>query len=444
MAVPAGPGGGTAPGGPPTHAPHAGPDHALRALDDDLVDWRFKGLPPDAEGRTVGQLAVERRSLFTGGFTTPVLTLCEDSLEHNLGLVGRWAADHGLALAPHGKTTMAPQLLARQLDHGAWGITAALPSQARVYRAFGVRRIFLANEVVDRAALAWLAGELATDPGFTCVVYADSGRGVALMDQALRAAGAVRPLPVVVELGCAGGRTGVRDEAEAELVAAAVARTRTLRLVGVAGYEGGLPEQTGGAVRAWLDRLVALGARLDAAGRFGEADEIVLSAGGSAWFDEVARAFQPVGGWSRPVLKLLRSGAYIAHDDGHYSTVTPFNRLPGDGLLPAFRLWTQVVSRPEPGLALLNAGKRDASYDLGLPRPLAVRSGGKVRAAEGLRVTALADQHTFVEVAPDARAEVGDWVSLGLSHPCTVFDRWQLIPVVAADGTVVRFVRTFF
>lgn len=419
---------------------------ALRTLAGDRVDWRFKGLPPDAEGRTVGDLAAERRSLFTGGFTLPVLTLSEEAVEHNLALLEDWARRHGLEFAPHGKTSMAPQLFARQLDRGAWGITAAVPAQVRVCRAFGVERVFLANEVVDAAALAWISRELDADPGFTLVVYTDSVLGVRLMDEALRAAGARRPLDVVVELGCDGGRTGVRDEAAADGVADAVARAGTLRLTGVAGYEGELKERTPKTVRAWLERLVLLARRFDGAGRFADADEIVISAGGSAWFDTVGEVLAPLTGFSRPLLKLLRSGAYITHDDGHYRRITPYNRLPGgDALLPAFLLWAQVVSRPEPGLALLNAGKRDASHDLDLPGARTVRGrDGTVRAAAGLTVTGLADQHTFVRVEEGATLEVGDWVGLGLSHPCTVFDKWQLIPLVEADGTVTDYIRTFF
>ncbi|GGR16468.1 amino acid deaminase [Streptomyces netropsis] len=420
---------------------------AVTRLAQDRVDHRFKGLPPDAEGLTVGELAAERRSLFTGGFTTPVLALSAEALAHNLALMERYSTEHGLAFAPHGKTTLAPQLFERQLDHGAWGITAAVPTQVRVYRAFGVRRIFLANEVVDAAALRWIAGELAADPDFQLITYVDSVRGVELMDAALRGAGAGRPLDVVIELGVAGGRTGVRTEAESLALAEAVAATGTLRLVGVACYEAEVPQADGEKVRAWLRRLTALAAELDKAGHFAGVAEIVVSAGGSAWFDAVAEVFAELPPLSAPVLKLLRSGAYVTHDDGQYRRKTPFNRHPEEGALqPAFRLWAQVVSQPEPGRAYLNAGKRDAAYDLDLPEAQVVRSGrdGSLRPAEGLKITALADQHAFVEMAEGAELEVGDWVGLGLSHPCTVFDKWQLIPLAEADGTVTDYIRTFF
>lgn len=423
---------------------------ALDQLADEIVDHRFKGLPPDAAGRTVRELAAERRDLYRGGFPTPVLTLSAEALEHNLRSLEDFTQRHGLDFAPHGKTSMAPQLFQRQLDHGAWGVAVAVPHQVRVARAFGMRRIFLANELVDAAALAWLAAELDAAPDFEFGCYVDSAAGVRLMDAALREARAVRPVDVVVELGVAGGRTGVRTETEAVAVADAVAGTETLRLTGVAGYEGEVPDAGPASVRAWLRRLTALAVEFDQAGRFAglpEGEAVVISAGGSAWFDAVAEVFDELPELSRPVRKLLRSGAYVSHDDGRYREVTPFNRVPHEGSLrPAFRLWAQVVSQPEPGLALLNAGKRDVAYDLDLPKVQSVRGAdGQTRDGAGLTVTRVADQHAFINGTGGAVVPgVGDWVALGMSHPCTIFDKWPLIPLVTEEGTVTDFIRTFF
>ncbi|MGW4729112.1 amino acid deaminase [Streptomyces shenzhenensis] len=417
---------------------------ALARLAEERVDHRFKGLPPDAAGLTVGELAAQRRNLFTDGFATPVLTLSAERLEHNLKLMETYAARHGLAFAPHGKTSMAPQLFHRQLAHGAWGITLAVPHQVRVARAFGVERVFLANELVDAVALRWIAAELAADPSFRFVCYVDSVRGVELMDAALQ--GVTRPVDVVVELAAGeGARTGVRTEAECAAVADAVAAAGTLRLVGVAGYEGEVPRADPERVHAWLRRLVALAVDFDRAGRFADTAEIVVSAGGSAWFDAVADVFAEIPPLSRPVLKLLRSGAYVSHDDGHYHEVTPFKRVPQEGALePAFRLWAQIVSRPSAEQAFANAGKRDAAHDLDLPFAQVVRRNGTERPAAGVSVTGLSDQHTWLGTGPEADLEVGDWIGLGLSHPCTSFDKWQLIPLAEADGTVVDYIRTFF
>ncbi|MGW7631508.1 amino acid deaminase [Streptomyces griseoincarnatus] len=417
---------------------------ALARLAEERVGHRFKGLPPDAADLTVGELAAQRRNLFTDGFTTPVLALSAERLEHNLAALETYAERHGLAFAPHGKTSMAPQLFQRQIERGAWGVTLAVPHQVRVAREFGVERVFLANELVDAAALRWVAAELDADPGFRFVCYVDSVRGVELMEAALD--GASRPVDVVVELAAGeGARTGVRTEAECAAVADAVAGSRALRLVGVAGYEGEVPQADPERVRAWLRRLVALAVDFDEAGRFAALDEIVVSAGGSAWFDAVADVFAEVPELSAPVLKLLRSGAYVSHDDGHYQRLTPFNRVPGEGgLEPAFRLWTQVVSRPSAEQAFTNAGKRDAAYDLDLPVARVVRRDGVERPATGIEVTGLSDQHAWLRTSSEADLEVGDWMGLGLSHPCTSFDKWALIPVAEADGTVVDYIRTFF
>ncbi|MEZ0068957.1 D-serine deaminase-like pyridoxal phosphate-dependent protein [Streptacidiphilus sp. MAP12-20] len=415
---------------------------ALDALDKTAVDWRFKGMPP-ATDATVSAMRAAKLNLFEDGFSTPLLTLGSRALAHNLELMAAWARRHGLAHAPHGKTPLAPQLFQRQLELGAWGITAATPSHVRMYRHFGVQRIFLANELVDAPALRWLGTELAADPDFRFVCYVDSVRGVELMDAAL-----THRVDVVVELGAVGSRTGVRSWAEADEVAQAVLASTQLRLVGVAGYEGTLPDVDAArtAVKGWLSELVKTAHLFDTLGYFDRADEIIVSAGGSEHFDLVAAALtEEALELSRPVLRQLRSGAYVTHDHLHYARITPLTDE-AEHFVPALELWTQVVSRPEPGLALVNAGKRDVPYDLGLPLPLQIREArtGVVRDAGNLSVSKLSDQHAFVTVGPDARVEVGDWVCLGLSHPCTAFEKWQLIPEVSDDGTVVDYIRTFF
>jgi D-serine deaminase-like pyridoxal phosphate-dependent protein len=406
---------------------------ALRRLGEERIDWRFKGMPADAAGMTVAELAGERRNLFEGGFHPPLVTLDAGALEHNLATMRDWCERHGVLLAPHGKTTMAPQLYARQLEYGAWGISVANFAQLRVARAFGVRRVMVANQLLDAAGLRWVAAELARDPEFHLLCFADSVRGVELMESAL--SGAPRPVDVLVELGTSGGRAGVRDVATAEAVAAAVERASVLRLAGVAGYEGaighGATPESLAAVERYLRDLRALADRLDLP------DDAVLSAGGSAFFDQVADVF-------RGLRTLLRSGAYVTHDDGFYREISPLGRGGDTPFVSALHAWAQVTSQPEPGLALLTLGRRDVSFDQGLPEPHTVRKADGTRSPAGdSEVTALNDQHAFLRLGPDTRAEVGDWVDCGPSHPCTVFDKWQLLPVVDGD-TVVDLVRTWF
>jgi len=420
---------------------------ALADLAAQRLDWRFKAIPDALWGLTLAEAAARAPRL--DDFVGPVVVIEAEPLEHNLRTMAEWCARAGVRLAPHGKTTMAPQLFARQAEHGAWAITAANASQLRVYRAFGVSRVLLANQLVDPAALRWLAAELNAHPDFEFSCWVDSVESVELMTEALR--GTPRPVDVLVELGGDGGRTGVRDLATGLAVAEAAQASPALRLAGTGGYEGALAHDPGAhsrrVVADYLRGLRELTLEIGRHGLFAGLAEVIVTAGGSAYFDQVADAL--TGDWGGlPVLPVLRSGAYLTHDDGFYRGISPLGeapRIPGTPpLRSALRAWAQVTSRPTDDLALLTLGKRDASFDEGLPEPQwHRRPGAPPEPLAGHSVTALNDQHAFVALPAGSPLRVGDWVGLGLSHPCTVFDKWPLLPVVHG-ATVVDFVRTYF
>jgi D-serine deaminase-like pyridoxal phosphate-dependent protein len=354
----------------------------------------------------------------------PTLTLRRSALEHNRALFARWCADAGVDHAPHGKTTMSPQLIAGQLDAGAWAITAATVAQTRIMHDWGVPRVVLANEVVDPVGLRWLA---ATDPGFDVLVLADSAAGVDRMSAVF--ADASRTLPVLVELGVPGGRAGARTRDEALAVARRVAAAPGLELAGVECFEGVYPQDRAERSIAQVDRFAAdLAALLtDVDGLAGTRDELVLTAGGSAYPDRVVAAWQELPRLAHPVRKVVRSGSYLTHDHGLFTRASPF------ALRPAMELWAYVLSTPEPGLAICGFGKRDASYDVDLPIPLGL---------PGAVVEKLNDQHAFVR--HEGELAVGDVVAFGLSHPCTALEKWPLVPVLDDADAVVGAVRTYF
>lgn len=413
------------------------------------LDGRFRAIG-ERPGLTVADVGAQGWRLPDGDLPFPLLALRASALEHNLGVMAAWCAERGLSLAPHGKTHLAPQLIRRQLEAGAWGMTAATVYQVAVMRAGGARNVLVANEVVGRAEAAWLVRLLDEDPGLSVSCLVDSERGVALLAAALAAAGGARPLPVLVEIGQPRARTGCRTDAEAAAVAAAVSRSPRLELAGVEGYEGTLGDDrdpaTLTAIDGFLDRLRALAERLDAAAAFAGREEIVVSAGGSAYFDRVAERLRFPASLSRPVRVLLRSGCYLTHDDGHYERLSPLrSAVGGPTLRSAFALWAEVLSRPEPGLAIAGFGKRDAPFDIDLPLPELIvrRSGERVPAPAGLRVVDTNDQHAFVALG-DADLDVGDLLVCGISHPCTAFDKWSLLPVVDDEDVVVDAIRTCF
>lgn len=408
-------------------------ENAVRALAEQPLDWSFKGLPAQWWGHTPAHLVARAPNLFDAGATGPVCVLRDEALTHNLETMAAWCRDRGVELAPHGKTHMSGQLAARQLAAGACAITVATVAQAAVYRAFGVRHLILANELVDSAGLRWLSAELERDPGLRFTCWVDSVRGVELMTAAL--AGAHRRVDVCVELGMPGGRTGCRSDADVDDVARAAVASPRLRLVGVAGYEAGVSQElTDDAVAGVAAHLAHLRATVIRVAPLVESDTVVVSAGGSTYFDVVCDALTDWPG-HLTVRTVLRSGCYLTHDHGLYARISPLTRAGGCALWPALEVHAQVVSRPEPDLAIVGMGRRDVSFDQGMPVPLDLVTG---------LVTKLNDQHAFLRLEPGDGTDVGTWLRFGISHPCTTFDKWRMIPVLNDDDRVVDMIRTFF
>ena len=415
------------------------------------LQWQYKGWPLSPGSADLGSVGSSEFNLFDDDFMFPVMVISESALAHNIDTVARFCEDSGVSLSPHGKTSMSPELSHLQLEAGAWAITASTASQARIFRAFDIPRILIAHQVVDPAAVVWMADELDAHPTVELLCLIDSVAGVELMEAALAGRPAGRPIGGLVELGMTGGRTGCRTLEGAVAVADRIAASDRIRLVGVEGYEGILHFQGDdfSEVDEFLGRMRDLTERLAAAGHFDHLDEVVVTAGGSMFPDRVVAILGSDWDIGRPVRPVIRPGGYATHDSKLYLDSGPFGvRPPMDtyaALRPAFTLWSYVVSRPEPDLALMGFGKRDASFDMDLPIPKTLRRDGEMHDVDGrLEVFELNDQHGFVRIAPGFDLRVGDVLGCGISHPCTSFDRWRAMPVVDDAHNVVGSVRTFF
>ncbi|MER5915473.1 alanine racemase [Streptomyces sp. NPDC001982] len=424
----------------------------LSKLGEEIIDHRYKGIPLGAEVR-LADLGKEGWNVARGDLALPITTLRADALEHNITAMAAYCARNNVLLAPHGKTTMAPQLFQRQFDAGAWGITAATPSQAAIMRDFGAPRILLANELVDAAALRWVAHQLETDPSFEFFCLVDDPASVVLMDNALDGTIGARKLQVLLEAGIKGGRSGVRSDDQALAVARAVAASSHLALAGVETYEGPAAGGADGrdltgidALLDWVRRLVVSLAQRE----LFDTPTITVTAGGSAYFDRVVAK---LSGWSEvvaPVQLVLRSGCYISHDAGKYHALSPLDGRRGADeplfLQDALQAWAMVLSRPEPGLAILGTGKRDIPYDVEPPMPLRAyrRDGSVVELRQLSKIGKVMDQHAFMTLDPEVALAPGDIVTLGLSHPCTAFDKIRLLPIIDQDHNVVDGLLTAF
>src|SRR3546814_1649079 len=122
--------------------------------------------------------------------------------------------------------------------------------------------------------------------------------------------------------------------------------------------------------------------------------------------------------------------------------------LPADGFEPALLVFAQVLSRPEPEKAIISLGRRDVGTDGGMPVPLLHfrpgRDAGPAPLGRDMHLTGVNDQHGHLTLPNDSDLAVGDIVGLGISHPCTTFDKWQVLLAVDDDWTVIDAIKTFF
>lgn len=414
-------------------------------FDDPLLDGGYKGYPRTQPPRRRSAVGAAGWNVLAGDLPLPLAVLKREALEHNLAWMQQRVREWGIDLAPHGKTTMSPQLFRRQLDAGAWGLTFATVTQLGVGVAAGARRALIANQVVSDEDLAGIQLLLGAHADLRVVFLVDSAAQLALIEDWSKRHPESVPFEVMLEIGVPGARTGCRTHEEAVALAGRLRASDAVKLVGIETYEGqgatGDSAADAAYAKALMDRVEAVARHCDAAALF-ETDEVLVSAGGSAIFDLVAGRLKPALG--APVRGLLRSGCYVTHDHGFYKRmVSAVDQRLGcgcdEGLVPAMEVWATVQSRPEPGLAILAVGKRDISFDLSMPVPIARAARGALRPAAvpaGWKITALNDQHAYLrwEAGEEAEAPVvGERVGLGISHPCTTFDKWHWMPIVEAD-----------
>ncbi len=420
-----------------------------------IVDWRYKSFPAHDVALRVSNLPTCGWKALGGDLSFPVVLVRQSALEHNIALMAEYCRSHHVSIAPHAKTPIAPQVVQRQLEAGAWGISVANLHQLRVLRHFGTARLLLANEVVELSALRWIVDELERAPDFEFTCLVDSVPCVALMDELLSELKTRRRLNVLLEVGIPGGRAGTRSRAEAITVAQAVRASKHLRLVGVEGYEGMIHADRSPAglqaIDAYAAELRGLTTDLQSKGFFDDVDEIIVSAGGSIFFDRVVRelADEP---WNpgQAVRVLLRAGSYVTHAAGRFDELAALGSGHHAGTADAFEqaleVWGAVLSRPEPDLAILGFGKRDVPYDDGLPIAFKIqrRSGVMEPVDRDVTLLSLNDQHFRLKVPAPLDLGPGDLVGFHVTHPCTTFDKWRLVPIVDDGYVVVDALVTYF
>ena len=381
----------------------------------------------------------------------PAAALYRSRLEHNLQWMQTFADQRGVKLAPHGKTTMTPALFRMQLAAGAWGMTLANPQQARVAAEAGASRILMANQLVGRANMQQTSDLLRDYPQLDFYCLVDSTANIRQLGEFFGANN--QPLKLLIEVGVPEGRTGCRNAEEVNALCEELKRWPHLQLAGVETYEGLIHgEDAEARVTEHLKLVRDICLSLLERGEFAT-ETVILSGAGSAWYDLVAEVFTDHK--APRILPVLRPGCYLTHDRGIYeeAQAAVMARLDGHccptgDLQSSLEVWAYVQSLPEPGMAILNFGKRDAAFDAGLPRPeLHFRPGRDSTprtVTEDWRLTNIMDQHAMLQIPRDADLQVGDMLALSTSHPCLTFDKWRQVLIIDDDYNLLETAETCF
>jgi D-serine dehydratase len=422
------------------------------------LDAREKGVPGLSGRVALSDVGKRNWRLFAEDLPLPVAVIKTSALHNNSSWMKSFADAQNVRLAPHGKTTMCPTLFDLQFQDGAWALTVATPHQLQVARSFGYRRIVLANQLVGKSAIEWVVEELERCPDFEFYCLLDSAENLEQLALIARCKKLSQPLNVLIEIGFNGGRTGCRSVEQGLHLASLVAKNQdVLALRGVEGYEGvvrgGSDEDTISRIDAFLDMVIECAHQCAQQQLFAEG-EVLLTAGGSAYFDRVSAKLGKVD-LKRPTIALLRGGCYLIHD--HTMFARSFEKIRArsagaaniePGLLPALEVWSYVQSMPEPGRVIASLGKRDVSFDE-LPIPIKwyrpnSEPSVETAVAGDYSVSHLNDQHCYVNVPLNCPWEVGDMLGFGISHPCLTFDKWRVIYLVDDDYRITGAVRTYF
>ncbi|PKF51073.1 alanine racemase [Enterovibrio nigricans] len=380
----------------------------------------------------------------------PAAVVSESAITHNASWMQTYANQSDVLLAPHGKTTMSPQLFKAQIAQGAWGLTLATPAQALIAAEASAKRIILANQVVGWAninAVLDIIEHYQTEV-YPCV---DSPYLVEQWQEAAKRRGL--HVSLLVELGVKGGRCGCRTHQQVKALAQHIAQSENLMFAGIEFYEGVIhaeheDDDVEPEVRKFVNSAVELAESLQS---LSPLEKPIITGAGSVWYDVVAEAFAG----KTTLTTIIRPGCYLIHDDGIYqeSQSAVMNRarrddsaachLNGD-LISALTIYAHVISVPEKGKAVIGLGKRDVAFDAGLPKAIGLYRDGQQLPLPSVSSTDIMDQHLFLNTMYEGALRVGDIMVFSTSHPCLTFDKWRYIGVETEPCVITKWLDTYF
>lgn len=342
---------------------------------------------------------------------TPVLAVDEAKLRRNIGRMASAMKTAGRALRPHFKTSKMIRVARMQAEAGAAGFCCATVAELDALINAGFTDLLWAHQPVGPAKVR---AAVDLNRRARVMVALDSAEAAAPLSQA--AVAAALSVPFLLEVDTGLGRAGVLPEE-----APAAAR----RLAGLPGLEpAGVMTHEGHVSAHGSDRPALEEAGLRAGRALAEAADNLRAAGVKA--DIVSVGSTPAAS-SSPFadgVTEARPGTYVFHDANQvfYGSA--------DWEDCALTVVARVVSRPRPGAAVIDAGRKAMSSD----PPHAGRGFGTLPGRDVIFERAYEEHGVLTGPGAD-RLRVGDLVSIIPNHACQTVNMWSGAAVVR-DGAV--------
>ena len=324
---------------------------------------------------------------------TPALLIELDALERNIRRMQERIEGTKLRLRPHAKTHKSTAIANMQVVAGAVGVCCQKVSEAEIMVDGGIGDVLISNEVIGAAKLDRVAALARRAKVAVCVDDFDNVQELAATAEKFGA-----KIDVLVELNVGANRCGVETPAEVVRLAAAIARTKSLRFAGLQAYQGAAQH-----LRAHEDRRRAIAS---AAGKVLDAGDLlrrnglecgIVSGAGTGTFE-----FEIESG----VYNELQVGSYVFMD-ADYGRNKDRGGEPVSEFENSLFLLTTVMSTPAAERAVVDAGLKALSVDSGMPQ---------IVGCDGVSYARAADEHGRLDVGGNHRFTLGEKIRLVPGH----------------------------
>ena len=433
----------------------------LKELEETKINSTIKGIP-FLKSKKVKKLKFEKLNILQENVQFPILSIDKKILINNIKIMNNFAKNNNAILAPHCKTFMSPQLIKHHFKE-TWGVTISNNQQLSSIIKLNIKNIIYGNLITNESNLIQYLNIIKKYKNISNIYYCiDSLFGLNLLIKLIKQNNYKFKIRILIELGFKNGRCGIRNLKNfKEILENLKNSPENIIVNGLFFYEGAINNKQIITITKKIKNIIKFTLvchnELINNNIYKDKNNII-TAGGSEYFDLVTSYFKKYNFKNNPKL-ILRPGSFIAYGHGHYENkishlrkrnlISKLSKKNNIFFQPSITLWSHVISIKDKGIAIINFGKRDVSFDLGNPIPLNIYRNSKIlkefkNIPNNLKIFKLNDQHAFLKFNKNIKLNIGDLISFGVSHPCITFDKWRYFYIIDKKFYIIDIHKTFF